>query len=185
MTDRQKQYLLGYLGYYSGDVDGIWGPKSRQAEAEFLQRQNLSNWDETAETRILSCIGDGKGFRETENWWQTIRYWTREEFRCRCGQFHTPYCDGYPAEPQRNLVELADRVRSHFGRPAHASSGLRCSRHNRDCGGVSNSRHLQGKALDFRVEGADAEEVLSFIRTLPGVRYAYAIDEAYVHMDIG
>ena len=184
MTERQKQYLLGYLGYYTGEVDGIRGALSRKAEAEFLEDNGLNSWNEEANGRLLELIGKGEGFKAPTDWWDTIRYWTREEFRCRCGRYHAPYCDGFPAEPQRKLVELADKVRQHFGRPGYASSGLRCSQHNRDSGGVSNSRHLTGRALDFRIEGSDAEQTLRYIRTLPEVRYAYAIDADYVHMDI-
>ena len=118
------------------------------------------------------------------DWWQNIRYWTREEFKCRCGEYHAPYCDGYPAEPDRILVELADQVRAHFGKPGIRSSGLRCPRHNRDCGGVTNSRHLSGKALDFRIQATPAAQVLAYVQTLPQVRYAYAIDQDYIHMDV-
>ena len=35
MTDKQKQHLLGYLGYYSGQVDGIWGRLSGEATRAF------------------------------------------------------------------------------------------------------------------------------------------------------
>lgn len=39
MTVRQKQCLLAYLGYYAGEIDGVWGDASRKATEEF-QRQN-------------------------------------------------------------------------------------------------------------------------------------------------
>jgi hypothetical protein len=38
--------------------------------------------------------------------------------------------------------------------------------------------------MDFSVQGRSAGEVLAAVNRLPGVRYAYAIDENYVHMDI-
>ena len=31
MTDRQKQHLLAYLGYYTGQIDGQWGTMSTAA----------------------------------------------------------------------------------------------------------------------------------------------------------
>lgn len=182
MTDRQKQYLLGYLGYYTGPVDGIWGALSRQAEEDF-RKDNALTGEDTVKL-LPELIGRGAGFREEKDMWQNTRYWKREEFRCRCGDHHAPYCDGYPAEPQRKLVELADQVRAHFGKPGISSSGLRCARHNRDCGGVANSRHLTGRALDFRILDTSAEVTLGYVRSLPGVRYAYAIDSQFVHMDI-
>ena len=79
---------------------------------------------------------------------------------------------------------LADRVRQHFDNAVLISSGVRCQLHNAAVGGVSNSRHLTGKAMDFRVLGNTADRVLAFVQLQPELRYAYAIDETYVHMDI-
>lgn len=189
MNPKQAQCLLTYLGYDTGGVDGIWGEKSRQAAMAFRRSCDLAADDgvlgEAGEKRLLEAVASGAAPAVSgEDWWKNIRYWSREEFKCRCGEYHAPYCDGYPVEPDRKLVELAEDVRSHFGRPGHRSSGIRCKRHNADSGGVSNSRHLLGKALDFRIEGQPSARVLAYVQTLPGVRYAYAIDGDYVHMDV-
>ena len=191
MTDKQKQHLLGYLGYYSGQVDGIWGRLSGEATRAFQAGYGLEPdgvFGPATEKRILEVIGSGEQPSQQaqtapetvggEEWWREIRYFTRAEFRCPCGR-----CGGYPAEPSEKLVRLADQVREHFGAPALPSSGVRCPEHNKEVGGVWNSRHLAGKALDFRIDGKSAVQVLAFVRTLP-VHYAYAIDERYVHMDV-
>ena len=115
------------------------------------------------------------------NWWDTIRHFTREEFECHCGG---KYCNGYPAEPAKQLIQVADRVREHFGAPAIVSSGVRCETHNAIVGGISNSRHLTGKAMDFCVTGKSAEQVLAYVKLQPEINFAYAIDSEYVHMDI-
>lgn len=179
MTDVQKQHLLGYLGYYEGNADGIWGPLSMAALVQFQEDWGITETGFGAETeeKLRRVIGDGL----EGDWWSGIRYWSREEFRCRCGG---KYCDGFPAEPERKLVELADAVRGHFGKPGIASSGLRCAAHNSNCGGVKNSRHLRGKALDFCISGVPAAETLGYVKGLDRVRYAYAIDDNYIHMDI-
>lgn len=191
MTNTQKQCLLTYLGYDTGGVDGIWGDKSRQAtvafQTDYGQEPDGVFGDATlARIKEVIATGEPPSRQEPagEDWWQIIRYWTRAEFKCRCGEYHTPYCNGYPVEPDRKLVELADEVRAHFGRPGIRSSGIRCPWHNRDCGGVSNSRHISGKALDFRIAGKTSAEVLAYVQTLPQVRYAYAIDGDYIHMDV-
>lgn len=116
--------------------------------------------------------------------WKGIKYWTPEEFKCRCGEYHAPYCDGFPVQPDRKLLELADDIRERCGAPAHRSSGIRCEMHNLDSGGVANSRHLTGKALDFCVEGYTSAKLLAEVKKDPRVRYAYAIDDTYVHMDV-
>ena len=35
MNIEQKQHLLAYLGYYVGDIDGIWGQLSKVACESF------------------------------------------------------------------------------------------------------------------------------------------------------
>ena len=185
MTDKQKQHLLGYLGYYAGVPDGIWGRLSGEATRAFQAGYGLEPdgiFGAETETRILEVIGSGdrpveKAAEEAPDWWKEIRYFTRAEFRCPCGR-----CGGFPAEPAEKLVRLADQVREHFAAPALPSSGVRCPEHNKAVGGVWNSYHLTGRALDFRIQGRSAAEVLSFVRTLP-VHYAYAIDAGYIHMD--
>lgn len=197
MTLKQKQALLAYLGYYNGQLDGIWGQQSQRAAIEFQQAYMDSAdgiFGSKTEKRILEVIAIGeqpKGESVKADWWKDIRYWSREEFRCRCGEYHAPYCNGFPAEPDRTLVELADEVRAHFGRPAHSTSGIRCQRHNADSGGVSNSRHLYGKALDFWVDNVSGAKLLAYVLTLPGVNFAYQIKDAKtgkltdcVHMDV-
>lgn len=188
MTAEQKQHLLAFLGYYKGEVDNIWGPLSERATKDFQQAYGLYpdgifGKDTEAEIRRVICEDDTPMEDTTVggDWWSGIKYWSREEFRCQCGG---KYCDGFPAEPNRKLVELADQVREHFGSPGHRTSGLRCVTHNANEGGVSDSRHMSGKALDFWIEGQTAATVLAYVQTLPGVRYAYAIDGDCIHMDV-
>jgi len=85
---------------------------------------------------------------------------------------------------RKPLLRAADRVRAHFGAAAIVSSGLRCEAHNAAVGGVPGSRHRVGKAMDFRVAGRSAAQVLEFVKQQPEIRYCYAIDQNFVHMDI-
>lgn len=192
MTPRQKQCLLAYLGYYSGPVNGIWSDECKDATFRFQEDFRGIGVDgivgpETGKA-LTHAVAYGMTVKDTaeseDDFWKRIKYWTRNEFKCRCGEYHDPYCNGFPVEPDHTLVELADDVRGHFGRPGHRSSGIRCPQHNADSNGVSDSRHLRGKALDFRIEGHSSKTVLDYVLTLPKVRYAYAIDDTYVHMDV-
>ena len=85
---------------------------------------------------------------------------------------------------QRTVVELADRARAELKGVGFVSSGLRCRQHNANVGGVSDSRHLVGKAIDLRIEGKSAQQTLAWAQKQPEVRYAYAIDTSFVHIDI-
>lgn len=55
---------------------------------------------------------------------------------------------------------------------------------NANVGGVANSRHQTGKAVDLRIEGKCAGQTLAWALKQPELRYAYANDCNYVHMDI-
>lgn len=224
MTIKQKQWQLWYLGYYGGDIDGIWGDQSRAATKKFQSENGLESdgifgvLTESKTVEIIKAIqmaldipADGLAGEQTKqatiayqkanglapdgiagpltraaleqdgDWWDSIEYFHRSEFKCQCGG---KYCNGYPAEPKKKLVQTADRVRKHFGAAALVSSGVRCSRHNADVGGVSNSRHLYGKAMDFCITGKTSQQVLGYVQSQPEIRYAYAIDGNYVHMDV-
>lgn len=186
MTIEQKQCLLYYLGYYTGEIDGIWGNQSKDATEEFQRAYELEPdgvFGSVTEKTILDVIY--KGLNPTvnpsksDNWWDEIEYFDRSEFACKCGK-----CGGFPKEPQEKLIKVADRTRKHFGKPATVSSGVRCTTHNANVGGVSNSRHLSGKAMDFSIQGVGGNTLLAYVQKQPEIRYAYVIEGNWVHMDI-
>jgi peptidoglycan hydrolase-like protein with peptidoglycan-binding domain len=196
MTIKQKQCLLYYLGYYTGNIDGDWGAKSIEATKR-LQRDNGIKEDgvfgPNTEEIAISAVFYGKfAKKETApsvqttpttspsgDWWDDIKYFDKHEFACKCGK-----CGGFPVQPKEKLIKVADRVREHFGSPITVSSGVRCKTHNANVGGVSNSRHLSGKAMDFGIRGKSANQILAYVQKQPEIRYAYAINGSYVHMDI-
>ena len=196
MTLQQIQNLLQYLGYYTIRVDGIWGPSTVAAVRDFQAAEGLEDDGipgKLTQAALLDAVANGR-FKAADTtqpdseetgtealWWNDIKYFTREEFRCKCGG---KYCNGFPAEPQEGMVRAIDNVREHFGKAFTPNSGVRCSTHNANVGGVSNSRHLYGKAVDFRVPGKTAAQVLAYLATLPGLGYCYDIDGTSVHMDI-
>lgn len=194
MDDKQRQHLLAYLGYYVMNVDGDWGSGSREACRRFQQDRGLSvdgyGGPETDKQLRYAVYNELKkpepvvediNVPTTETFWDHIRYWSREEFRCRCGG---KYCNGFPAEPNQTLVELVDDIRHKAGRPGIPSSGLRCPTWNSIQGGVANSDHCKGKALDFSIEGMSGAQLLSLAQSDPRTRYAYIIDGGWVHVDV-
>lgn len=194
MTIKQKQCLLYYLGYYVGNIDGEWGTLSKTATKAFQKDYGLiADGVVGAETEkaLTHAVCYGMPVKKTEtapsvsgDWWDEIEYFDKSEFACKCGNYHAPYCNGAPAEMNKKVVKVADRARGYFKSPAQVSSGLRCRQHNADSGGVSNSRHLSGKAIDFCIVGKTSVQVLAYVQKQPEIRYAYAIDGSFVHMDV-
>lgn len=166
-------------------VDGLAGVKTMTATIWFQKAVGLTPTGiADAETRaaIAAHAPPAKAPEpQGDSFWVEIKYFTREEWRCKCGGKH---CDGYPAEPQEALVRLLDRAREHFGKPCILVSPLRCETWNRLQGGVANSRHRLGKAADIRIPGVSANNLYSWLRKQPEVRYAYKINGTNVHVDI-
>lgn len=188
MTVKQKQCLLEYLGYYTpensgkvNNIDGIWGPMSQDATRRFQSDCDLvpdGIFGPLTEQKIKEKVA-AEGSEPVD--WDKIQYFGRGEFICNCGG---KYCSGFPAEMDAGLIRVADRVRGHFGVEAFVSSGVRCPQHNANVGGVADSRHLYGKAMDFCVSGKTGAEVLEYVLKQPEIRYAYDIDGRYIHMDV-
>lgn len=175
MTVRQVQWLLLFLGY-SLEADGIRGPVTEAAEEDFRQEFPCQEVSQGLRQAVAQ-----QWQRPQKDFWGDIRYFSRNEpyIGCSCGK-----CGGFPAEPEEGLMVLADRVREHFGAPMTPTSTVRCKAHNRAVGGVANSRHLLGKAMDFKIRGHKSAEILEYVKKQPGVRYAYAVNANVVHMDI-
>ena len=182
---KKRQCLLLYLGYYVGDVDGVWGQMSKTAvkafKGDFGGFAVNDTVDEDTLKAMQHAVAYGMPAKKEEaptsgDFWDGIKYFQKAEFRCKCG------CGADSMEEK--LVKTADKVRGYFGNPMTVSSGRRCTTHNARVGGVSNSRHLTGKAMDFCVRGMSASMVLTYVQNLPEIRYAYAIDNNYVHMDV-
>lgn len=207
METWKKQTLLAYLEYLPyEDIDDIWGEQTQKATEAFQRDYQITVdgiFGNGTLARILDVIATGEkplvsedqatsDFAEDSNvpstigtFWDHIRYWKREEFACRCGRYHAPYCDGFPVEPDQTLVELVDDIRHDFGRPAHPSSGIRCEQHNADQpNSAPDSRHKRGKALDFFIEGVSGAALLARAQADPRTNYAYIIEGQYVHVDV-
>lgn len=181
----RKQCLLAYCGYYPyKDIDDDWGDQSRQATEAFQSAYEIKvdgvfgdgtlgrileviyNQEEPAAQSAPDIfVGDKK--EPTGTFWDDSEFFDREEFRCQC---KGKYCDGFPEEPEEELVRVCNEIRRRLGVPVEivtaGGSGVRCPQHNSAVGGVANSNHLYGKAADLHSEKSlqemykVAEEVL-------------------------
>ena len=93
-------------------------------------------------------------------------------------------------------MRIADEMREAFGKPViivppdghSGGSGVRCQRYNDSLSGSApNSRHVQGKAVDFSAPGVSAATIESYLNKLLNagkIRYWYKIQSGSYHMDI-
>jgi uncharacterized protein YcbK (DUF882 family) len=100
-------------------------------------------------------------------------HFSRSEFSCACG------CGRDTVDAA--LLTILEKIRTHFDRPVHITSGHRCEDYNRQVGGSSNSQHLHGRAADIVVQGIPASLVQELCEDLnvPGLgKY-----ETFTHID--
>lgn len=193
MTIKQRQHLLAYLGYYVGNVDGVWGTLSKTACKAF-QRDfggiQVDGFGGTETDKALKhAVAYGMPAKEdtstkeenaTGNFWDGIKYFKRSEFACKCGK----YCNGFPVEPNEKLVETLETIREHFGVPVTVSSGIRCKTHNTNVGGVSKSQHMEGTAADIVVKGVPVSEVVKYAETLMPKTGGIGTYKTFTHIDV-
>ena len=159
MTTTQTQCLLTYLGYDCGTIDGAYGPSTAKAVRAFQTAEGLTAdgfSGPLTDAKLLEAVAAGRFYETAETtskppgktgtFWDEIKFFTREEFRCKCGG---KYCNGFPAEMSEDTVRCADEIRRRAGVPLRVTSGLRCDRWNAIQGGVKNSNHRTGHAVDL------------------------------------
>ena len=208
MTVRQQQCLLTYFGYYTGDIDGMFGPKSVAATKAFQQDFGGISVDgscgEQTEKALKYAVAYGiekksdstdctDDYTDVQNnntgnsthsntgtLWDGIKYFKKQEFACKCGK----YCNGYPAEIDMNMVKIADEIRSRIGKPIRINSGIRCKIHNANVGGVSNSQHLLGNAADLGCpSGCTPTQMASIAEEIMGDTGGIGIYSWGIHID--
>lgn len=98
------------------------------------------------------------------------------EFACRDGS------DPIFVAPA--LVELLQKIRSHFQAAVTVNSGYRTPGYNRKVDGAAYSRHLYGMAADIQVRGVEPEKVAAFAETLLPDSGGIGIYPTFVHVDV-
>ena len=114
-------------------------------------------------------------------------YFKETEFICKCGK-----CKAIPAaleERVQLLVDVLDIIRFYSG-PIIVTSGIRCTAHNKRVGGVPDSKHLTGEAVDIYARDVNIIELWDSIAHLQkkglitiGYRQLYK-KKGFIHLDI-
>ena len=90
-----------------------------------------------------------------------------------------------------NVQKLANQlqiIRNHIKKPININSGYRSPKHNASIGGVSNSQHLLGKAVDLSVKGLSSRMLYAAIEDLINnghiLQGGLGLYNTFVHYDI-
>lgn len=95
---------------------------------------------------------------------------------------HCKHREGYALEAY--LLQDCFHLEDNLKRPLIYTSGYRCPACNRAIGGVENSEHLQGLAVDISVQ--DSRERYQIIRA--ALRYGVrriGVGDTYIHIGVG
>ena len=105
-------------------------------------------------------------------------YFTEEELACK----GTDECDMHP-----EFMEKLIAVREDYNEPMIITSGYRHLAYNDTIGGAKNSPHLYGRAVDVKVVGGDALELIGAAlrhgMTGIGVKQRGDHDRRFIHID--
>lgn len=103
-------------------------------------------------------------------------HFNRKEFACKCG------C-GFNAV-DKELLEVIEDVRTHFGKPLIINSANRCESHNAKEGGSKNSQHLKGMAADIRINGVTPDSVAAYLLNKYPNKYGIGMYNTFTHIDV-
>ena len=105
-------------------------------------------------------------------------YFTEQELACK----GTDECDMHP-----EFMEKLIAVREDYNEPMIITSGYRHLAYNDTIGGAKNSPHLYGRAVDVKVVGGDALELIGAAlrhgMTGIGVKQRGDHDRRFIHID--
>ena len=197
----QRQMNLQFLGYYLGKIDGLVGNGTISAYENFQRDYGLvvdGIYGPKTDAKLVEVIKelqrkygvytDGVAgpitINARDNYnlsWNNIKYFKKDEFTCKCG------CG--LNNINLKLVQILDEIRERLGCPVIVTSGTRCQRHNREVGGVADSRHVRGKASDIVATVGSKDRVLKICKEYISsgrARYTYTNTSMgnAVHIDI-
>ena len=102
-------------------------------------------------------------------------YFKLSEFACPC-------CKRVMLHPR--LLNKLTELREIIARPVYLTSGYRCTEYNRKVGGVINSYHLIGLAVDIKVREINIMELLEVCEEIDFTGIGLYEKKDFLHLDI-
>lgn len=106
----------------------------------------------------------------------SLTHFSPSEFRCRCG------CGAGMERMDPGFLAMLEEARELAGIPFVLSSAYRCPKHNRAVGGVEDSAHVRGYAVDIRCVDSHSRFVILQALFEAGFR-RIELAPTWVHVD--
>ena len=84
----------------------------------------------------------------------------------------------------QELVEVLQKIRTHFGKPVTINSAYRTPTKNKQVGGATYSQHLYGTAADISIKGVSPKDVAAYAETLLPNKGGIGIYSTFTHIDV-
>lgn len=201
------QTLLSLGNFYKGSIDGFWGTKTDAAFKAFKQAAWLEHPDllgKTTADALLEIAGKGTRPTPKDGFYPGA---SQQELKLPGGRIvkisdlvpgshHFTWAEATAIgtrKPQDSaivtgiihLAQYLDRLKALFNnRRIHITSWYRPPDVNRAVGGVSNSIHIRGSAVDFTVEGINPLEVYRQLDAWHGRIGGLGRSTAFTHLDL-
>lgn len=174
-------------------IDSVFGAKTLIAVKDFQDNNKLSNNGHVSQlcwTRVEKFYEEAiKNKPKKPDSGSDFFRWKRGEnctlsknfkaieFQCKCGS-----CLNQKIE--KKLVRRLQELRESFDTGIFVNSGFRCSTHNKNVGGVPNSRHMEGDAADIRVPSFSPSKIAQEYEKLGyGNDSGIGIYNSFTHID--
>ena len=82
------------------------------------------------------------------------------------------------------LVDVLQKVRSHFGKAVTITSAYRTPSHNKKISGTTFSQHLYGMAADIKVKDVSPKKVAEYVEKLMPKSGGIGIYDTFTHIDV-
>lgn len=82
------------------------------------------------------------------------------------------------------LVNVLQKIRTHFGKSVTITSAYRTPGKNKAVGGTTYSQHLYGKAADIKVNGVAPKKVAQYAETLLKSKGGIGTYGTFTHIDV-
>ena len=83
-----------------------------------------------------------------------------------------------------DLVNVLQKIRTHFGKSVTITSAYRTPTKNKACGGATYSQHLYGKAADVKISGVSPKKVAAYAETILKNTGGIGIYSTFTHIDV-
>lgn len=179
------QSALKKLGYYNSTVDGVFGKNTGEAFARWKTDNFLNDTTLIGQTSWVELQKDAEKINVI-NW---------SDFTCKVSKYFTVSevtqkdSRRIPKDKniQNNILKIAkelDKIREEWGSPIGVTSWYRPPAINKSVGGVSNSQHLNGSAVDIYPIGGDIYKFQTWLDKRWTMALGYGAKKNFVHLDL-